>query len=139
MLPISITAVLLAAIAAFAVGFIMHGPLFGKLWMRLANITPTGNEKFTDMIPQMLWNLVANIVTAYVLAVFYVYASTSSFFMGGGVVTAIICSLWLWIGFIVSPSAMDVIWMGRKVSLWLFECISSLLALVAMALIIGSW
>ena len=51
----------------FIIGFLFHGPLFGKLWMKLANIHPTGNEKLSDMIPQMVKNFLANIVCAYVI------------------------------------------------------------------------
>ncbi len=64
MLPINLMAVLVAAVAAFILGFLFHGPVTGKLWMKLANIHPTGKEKFADMIPKMLWNLLANFVTA---------------------------------------------------------------------------
>mgnify|MGYP003353537644 CR=1 FL=1 len=42
--------IILAALAIFVIGFLFHGPLFGKLWMKLADIHPTGNEKFKDMI-----------------------------------------------------------------------------------------
>lgn len=135
----SIGLVLVSAFTAFIIGFMMHGPLFGKLWMRLANIQPKGNEKFADMIPQMLWNLVANIATAYALATIYRYASTSLYFLGGGVMTGFTCALLAWAGFIVAGSSMEVIWMGRSFKLWLFECFSSLLALAAMGAIIGYW
>ena len=38
-LPINLAAVLAAALAAFVLGFLWHGPLFGKLWMRLMGFT----------------------------------------------------------------------------------------------------
>jgi uncharacterized membrane protein YagU involved in acid resistance len=77
MLPLNYTAIVLAAVACFVIGFLMHGPLFGKLWMKLANVHPTGKEKFSDMYGQMFWNLVSNLVCAYVLAAVYLFASTS--------------------------------------------------------------
>lgn len=138
MLPINLLAVLVAAVVAFVLGFLFHGPLFGKLWMRLANITPTGNEKFGDMIPQMLWNLLSNFVTAYVLAVIYLYASSSPFLGGAGVKTGIIVALWVWIGFLVTSSSVEVIWMGRRAKLWLYESACSLVVMVAMGAIIAS-
>ncbi len=138
MLPINLGLVALAAVAAFILGFLFHGPLFGKLWMRLANITPTGNEKFKDMIPQMLWNLLSNFVTAYALAVIYLYASSSPFLRGPGVCTGIIIALWIWIGFLVTSSSVEVIWMGRKAKLWLYESACSLVVMVAMGAIIAS-
>lgn len=138
MLTINFVAVLVAAIVAFVLGFLFHGPLFGKVWMKLADVHPTGNEKFSDMIPQMLWNILANIITAYVLAVIYSFVSTSSYGNGAGVRTAIMTAVWVWFGFIVASSSMEVIWMKRKVTLWLFECICSLIVMIAMGIVIAS-
>lgn len=92
MLPVNYFAVLVAALANFIIGFLMHGPIAGKLWMKLANITPTGNEKFSDMVPQMIKNLLANVVFAYVLAIMYLFASNSFLFMGTGIRTGVMGS-----------------------------------------------
>lgn len=143
MLEINFWAVLVAAAANFIIGFLFHGPLFGKTWMRLANITPTGNEKFKDMIPQMIKNYVMNVVCAYVLAVMHVFAWTSS--VGGASAGAspvwcgVIIGFFLWLGFVVTSSSMEVIWMKRSVKLWMFEMIASLVSILAMGAIIGAW
>jgi hypothetical protein len=137
MLTINILAVIASAIAAFIIGFLFHGPLFGKLWMKLADIHPTGNEKLSDMIPQMLWNLLSNFVTALILSVVYLLASTSPYLSGMGVWGGIICALLVWLGFLVTSSSIEVIWMGRSVKLWLFECVSSFVVMVVMGLIIA--
>jgi len=139
MLPINLIAVVGAALAAFILGFLFHGPVIGKLWMKLANVHPTGNEKFIDMVPKMLWNLLANLVTAYGLAVIYLFASSSPYLGGPGTWTAVICALWLWLGFLVTSTSMEVIWMGRSAKLWLFECACSLVVMVAMGAIIGTY
>lgn len=132
-------AVLVAAVVAFVLGFLFHGPVSGKLWMKLANIHPTGNEKFKDMIPQMIWNFISNFVTAYVLALVYTLASTSSLLSGPSISTGIMTAIWVWLGFLVTSSSIEVIWMGRTVRLWLFECICSLIVMIAMGAIIASW
>jgi hypothetical protein len=139
MLPINLLAVIVAAVAAFVLGFLFHGPLTGKLWMKLADIHPTGNEKFKDMIPQMAWNMVSNLVTAYVLAVIILFASGSSYLGATGTWAGIIVGAWAWLGFIVTSSSMEVIWMKRKASLWLFEAACSLVVMAVMGAIIGSW
>jgi hypothetical protein len=69
MLPINFVAVLLSAVTAFVLGFLFHGPIAGKLWMRLANIHPTGKEKMSDMYGKLFWNFVVNLVTDFILAV----------------------------------------------------------------------
>ncbi len=139
MLPINLTAVLVAAIANFVIGFLLHGPVGGKLWMKLAKIHPTGKEKCSDMIPQMLKNLLANLIFAYVLAAFYLFASTSPYMTGSGALSGMICGFWVWLGFIVTGSSMEVIWMGRSVKLWLYELFCSLLSILAMGAIIATW
>lgn len=139
MLPINYFAVLVAAFANFVIGFLMHGPVGGKLWMKLAGIHPTGNEKFSDMVPQMIQNFLANILFAYVLAVVYLFASTSPVMGGSGAWNGMVCAFWVWLGFLVTSSSMDVIWMGRSYKLWMFENLSSLLSVLAMGAIIGAW
>lgn len=137
MLPINILAVSLAAITAFILGFLFHGPVTGKLWMKLADIHPTGNEKMKDIVPQLLWNLLANFVTASGLAVIYLFASSSAY-INKGVCGGIVCALWIWLGFIVTSTSMEVIWFKRSVKLWLFECACSLVVMIAMGAIIAS-
>src|SRR3982751_4306234 len=99
MVPVHFAAVLLAAVVAFIIGFLAHGPVAGKLWIRLADIHPTGNEKFSDMVPQMIANLLVNIVCAYVLAMIYALATTSPYMSATGVRGGIMCAIWVWLGF----------------------------------------
>ncbi len=139
MISINLLAVSIAAITAFILGFLFHGPLTGKLWMKLANVHPTGNEKFKDMVPQMLWNLLVQFVTAFVLAVVYLFASSSPYIGGKGIFGGIILAFWIWLGFLVTSSSIEVIWMGRNYKLWLFEAVCSLIVMVTMGAIIAAW
>jgi len=133
MLHVNYLAVLVAALANFVVGFLFHGPLFGKTWMRLAGVTPTGNEKFSGMIPQMVKNYIMNIVMAYVLAVMLAYTGAV------GATSGMVLAFWVWLGFIVTTSSMEVIWMKRSVNLWLFELSSMLVSILVTGAIIGAW
>ncbi len=137
MLPISFLAVIVAAVVAFIIGFLMHGPVAGKLWMRLANIHPTGNEKLSDMYGKMAWNLFVNIITAYALAVVYLFLSTSTFAASTALCNGFISAFVIWAGFIATSTSIDVIWMERSFKLWLFEAFSSLLTMLAVGAIIA--
>jgi hypothetical protein len=139
MLPINLLAVCVAAIIAFVLGFLAHGPVAGKLWMKLADVHPTGNEKFKDMIPNMLWNFLVQFVTALVLAILLLFTSASPYLPGITTVNGIFVGILVWIGFLVTSSAVDVIWMGKNYKLWLFEAVSSLIVMCAMGAIIGCW
>jgi len=132
-MTINLLAVLVAAAANFVIGFLFHGPLFGKTWMKLANVTPTGNEKFSDMYGQMFMNFVSNFVFAYVLAQIMIYSGVM------GVDKGMIFSAWVWLGFLVTSSSMNVIWMKGSKKLWMFENIASLVSILAMGAILAGW
>ena len=139
MLQINFIAVLVSAVVAFILGFLFHGPVSGKLWMKLANIHPTGNEKLSDMIPQMAWNLFSNIVTAAVMAMIFGLVFSSSLMGPATWLRGAIMGVWLWLGFLVTSSSIDVIWMGKNYKLWLFECGCSLVVMSVMGAILASW
>jgi hypothetical protein len=139
MLIINFGAVIVSAVVAFVLGFLFHGPVSGKLWMRLANIHPTGNEKFSDMIPQMFWNFLVNLVTAFVMAMIFSLVFTSSLMGPETWFRGIIMGIWLWLGFLVTSSSIEVIWMGRSWKLWLFEAGCSLIVMATMGAILAGW
>ncbi|MDQ5962250.1 MAG: hypothetical protein QG653_57 [Patescibacteria group bacterium] len=135
----NIVAILVSAGVAFIVGFLLHGPLGGKTWMRLANIRPTGNEKFSDMVPQMIWNYIANVITAFVMSgVLWMAFSTEA--MGELVwYKGPIVAFWMWLGFHITATSMDVIWMKRSWKLWAYDGFSALLSLMAMGAVLTAW
>lgn len=139
MLSINFVSVFVAAIVAFILGFLFHGPVSGKLWMKLANIHPTGNEKLSDMLPQMFWNFVVNLVTAGVMAMIFALVFTSPLMGPATWFRGAIMGLWLWLGFLVTSSSIEVIWMGRSWKLWLFEAVCSLIVMATMGTILVSW
>jgi hypothetical protein len=133
MTDLNMWVVVVAAVANFVIGFLLHGPIGGKLWMRLASITPTGNEKFSDMYGQMFWNFVANLVFAFVLAEMLSFNGV----VGAG--RGIVFAFWVWLGYVVTSSSMNVIWMKQPFKLWLYESFSSLVSIAAMGAIIAGW
>lgn len=136
---INLAAAGMAAIAAFVMGFLAHGPVFGKLWMKLANVHPTGNEKLKDMIPQMSWNLLANFVTALVLSAMYSFTLLSPALGGSGIWRGVFLAVWVWLGFLITTTSIEVIWMGRMAKLWLFESAVSIVVMAVMGAIIAAW
>jgi Protein of unknown function (DUF1761) len=136
MLSIHPLAVILAALASFILGFLFHGPVSGKLWMKLADIHPTGEEKFSDMYGKLFWNMVANLVTASVMALIFALVFSSPLMGEMTWYKGVIMGGWLWLGFLVTSSSIEVIWMGRKASLWLFEAVCSLIVMGVMGAIL---
>lgn len=139
MFDVNLLAVLVAAVVAFIIGFLAHGPIGGKLWMKLAGVTPTGNEKFSDMYGQMFMNLVANLITAYVIAILFNITISSTVFLNTPLCAGLTSAFLGWLGFAIIATSMDPIWMKRSWALWVFESVSSLVMLLAMGAIIGYW
>lgn len=139
MIPINHLAVIVATVAAFIVGFMFHGPLFGKLWMKLANVTPTGKEKFSDMYGQIAISILTYLVMAYGFAVIYAFAFTSSLLGGATVMTGLTAAFVVWLGFVVTTSSMDVTWLKHSKKLWAFEAICNGVIIAVIALIVSAW
>ena len=131
-MTINLVTVLVAAAVNFFIGFMFHGPIGGKMWMKLANIVPTGKEKFSDMVPQMVKSYFMNVVAAYVLGVLIVGTGVM------GVYEGMMLAFMVWLGFIVTSSSMDVIWMKGNVKLWLYESGVALLSFLAMGAILAN-
>jgi hypothetical protein len=139
MLSINFVAVLVSAVVVFILGFLFHGPVSGKLWMKLANIHPTGKEKMSDMYGQMFWNFVVNVITASVMAMIFALVFTSTLMGPATWLRGAVMGAWIWLGFLATSSYIEVIWMGRSWKLWLFEAVCSLINMVVMGAIIAGW
>lgn len=139
MLSINYLSVFVAAVVAFVLGFLFHGPIAGKLWMRLANIQPTGKEKMSDMYGKMFWNFVVNLVTAFVMAMIFALVFTSPLMGSVAWYKGAIMGMWFWLGFLFTSSSIEVIWMGRNYKLWLFEAGCSFIVTATMGIILASW
>lgn len=139
MTSINLISVVVAAAVAFILGFLFHGPVTGKLWMKLANVRPTGKEKMSDMYGKMFWNFVVNLVTAFVMALIFSLVFTSSLMGSATWFRGAIMGFWLWLGFLATSSSIEVIWMGRNYKLWLFEAACSLINMAVMGAIIAGW
>lgn len=138
MLPINFVSVLVSAAVAFVLGFLFHGPLTGKLWMKLANIHPTGNEKLSDMYGKMFLNYFVNVVIAFCLANI-IYVSAVYHQTQGSAISGMAVGFWVWLGFIATSTSIDVIWMGKSFKLWLFEAVCSLVSVAIMGAILAVW
>ncbi len=131
-------AVLVAAVAAFVIGFLWHGPLFGKQWMAMMEIPQSKIDEMKAkgmgaMAPQMLAAFVQQIVIA--TAVSWLANALSVTDVTG----AVMLGAFLWFSFIASVLLNTVLWEGRKMNLYLFSIAHHLVTLVVVALIIVLW
>lgn len=134
-MSISIPIVFLASLGGFLIGFLLHGPVAGKLWLELAHITPTSEEKMIDMLPRMGMNFFIQFLFALAFSILYSLVRGTPGMEG--VLGVTVLALIVWAGFVLTTTYVEVIWMGRSFQLWLFEAVASLITCLVIATIIA--
>lgn len=99
---------LIAAVTAFIIGMIWHGPLFGKAWMRHAmDANHSGKKSRKDMAVRLAINFVTNAVMAF--ATFLILINLHPSTVGQVfVILAVIL-----VGFVLPMAANQSLWNGR--------------------------
>lgn len=102
-------ALLLAAAASMAVGYLWYSPLLlGKPWMKEMGLT---KEKMDGMKGGMAKTYVISYITALVMA--YVLKMMVTLTGSTGMSDTIILAFWIWLGF-VAPVQLTEVLFGRK-------------------------
>ena len=130
-IEINLWVVFWAAVVAMIVGMIWHGPLFGKLWMKLAGFTKEdmGKMRFSAMQAIGLGFLSA-LILSYVLGhMARVYETVS-------LVDAFYLAFWPWLGFVVTTLANGPLWENRSIKLFLFNISYHFVSMLAVAMVL---
>jgi len=127
--------IIVAAVVAFIVGFLWHGPLFGKKWMSLAKvgkkeIAAAKRKGMGGMGKQMLANFVTNLVMAFVLVYILSLAGAST------IVDVTMVAFWVWLGFIATIQLSPVLWEKMSIGMYTFKVSYHLVSLAVMANVI---
>jgi len=135
-------ALLVAIVASYGFGWIWHGPLFGKLWLKLMKFPADMKPQPGQMWKSFALGLVATFLTAYVLfhsvevwrpsvwgagedMPFYSYGFWGGFFV--------------WLGYYVPMLIGAVAWEGRNWSLFLLNAAYHFINLQILAMILAGW
>ena len=134
-ISINYWAVLVAAIAAMAIGFLWYGPLFGKQWMQLAGLSEKKlkGAKQKGMGKTFVIAFVSTLIMTYVLAHFVDYVEAKTITDGA------VLGFWLWIGFFAPTQLGIVLWEGKPLNLYLINTLHYLVVLVVMSSILAVW
>ena len=130
--------VLVATIAAFAVGALWYGPLFGRQWRTLMNYaeghggTPAGGEGM-PMKSAMTGGFLATLVLVYVLAVLmHQFVITSA-------MQAVSFGFTIALGFVATTMANSVFYERRPWKLYLINVSHYVVAIIVAALVLFYW
>ena len=137
-IPVNYVAIVVAAIVSFAFGFLVHGPVLGKVWMGLMEITPADMEKGKkDMEKKMPLYMgaafVQQLVIAYVTALFVYMAYATT------VADALILAFWIWLGYVATFHLNTVLWEKRALPLYGFNVAYQFATIAIVATILTLW
>ena len=136
-IQVNYLAVVLAAIANMAVGFLWFGPIFGKAWIAMMGWTPQemGEAQKKGMTKSYIIAFVGSLLTAWVLAELIVLVNS---YLGlTGMMAGLKASFLGWIGFTVPVLLSSVVWEGKSWKLWSLNVGYYLVAFIVMGAIIS--
>ena len=124
--------IVLAILATYVVGFVWHGPLFGKQWIALNRMTPPkkGEMKFCMMLP----GLTANFVMVFVQSA--VLGRAFQILLLPHVGHALLIATIIWLPFSALFIANIYLWSGKPWKLLLLDSFHGLVALWAVAAVL---
>ena len=127
---INYVAVLLAAVAAMAVGMAWYSKaLFLDQFVKLSG-HKMGEGKKEDMPKIMGVAFVSQLVKAYVLAHFVALLNVTD------VSGALQLAFWIWLGFEATIEFGSVLWEGKRKKLFVLNAAQELVAIAAMAIVL---
>jgi hypothetical protein len=130
--------ILIAAIVSMIIGALWHGPIFGKMWMRLHGFTKKDIEKAkkdpkiakqmrTSYILTFLGQILTAAVFSFLLDQIGVTSSLHGAFVG----------FLFWLGFIVTTVIGGVLWEKQSWSQYLFSIAYFLVQFIVMGAILA--
>lgn len=132
MFEISWIAILVAAVAYMALGFVWYHPrVFGTAWMRLTGMDP---EAAQQMDARVVWSMLGGFVVAVVVAFIFSHFAVAWGVYDAG--TALGLAFWAWLGFIAPVFANTVLWGRKPMRLFFIDAGYWLVALAVIALVI---
>lgn len=130
--------VVAAAAAAFVIGFLWHGPLFGKTWMRLMKIDPATLEREKqEMAKKMPMILALAFVQQLIVAT--VISMLAGALLVSNAAGALTLAFWLWLGFIATVQLNGVLWEKRTVNLYAFNIVYHFVVIAVITMIVTLW
>ena len=131
-------AVVVAALATFVLGFLWHGPLFGKQWLAWSGISEkevaeAKKKGMGCMWKSMVGAMFSALLMSYIMAHFvdYLEATTVSAGMQAG--------FWIWLGFVATVQLNTVLWEKKPFKLYALNTGYQLVSLLIIGAILAVW
>jgi len=123
-------AVIVAAVAGFAVGAVWYALLFSKPWLAAVGFTEADVKQGRSALP-FVFSAIALLIMAWVLSTIVAPAD--------GIGRGILVGLILWLGFTATTTVVNYAYAARKPALMAIDVGHWLAVAVAMGAIIGAF
>lgn len=136
---ISYFVIVVAALVPMILGMIWYGPLFGKKWMVLKNISAENIESAQrGMWRAYLASFLANFIMAFVLSLLVLNLELQDMIR-----ESLLLGFLLWLGISFSTRFANYLWepegVGKKFPLFLIDTGYFLVSILMMMLVISLW
>jgi hypothetical protein len=139
-LGINMTAIAIAVVANFILGFLWYTPLFGKAWGKEMGFDPNMKPDNSVMIKGMAFMVIGNILFAWVFAH---NIAAWSFVPGmseqGNMANALSAAIFTWLGFYLPGELGGTVWENKSWKLFAINTGYHLASLLLVAFILTYW
>ena len=140
---LNVGAVLVAAIAAWVIGALWYGPLFGKPWRKEMGVPEGGPPPGAAMAKSLVINFVGLLIMSFVF-MHDVLVFRPSVWIAGQAdapswVYGLFGAVFIWLGYIVPVLLNTVAFEKRTWKLFGINAAYQLVALLAMGMILSYW
>ena len=127
-----VSGILLAVLASFLIGFLWHGPLFGKQWMKFNKIPAPkkSDRKFAMMLP----GIIASLVMAFVQAA--VIGRALQILFLPSILHAFVITMILWLPFTALTIVNEYTWAGKSVGHMCYDAAYNLASMCAITTVL---
>ncbi len=136
---INVWSVLAITVVSFIFSFLWYGPLFGKLWLKLAKVPAIEVAKakkkgMGGMGKQMLLGFIGTFILTYIFSGFISLLGIVDTVQGA------ILGFWIWLGFFASTTLLNgTLWEGKSWGLFFFNALYWLINLKMIGFLIVLW
>jgi len=125
-------AITVAAIINLILGFLWYGPLFGRRWMALSNITPQ-QMAGGSIAKTTVGSFITALIMFYILSLVVDWSGAKS--IGAGAAAG----WWMWLGFVGTVMLNSVLYERRPVALYVLNTAYHLVSLIIGGALLAVW
>ena len=123
----------IAILLPMLLGSLWYGPIFGKIWMEMMDLTEEKIRENLNPIKSYGGSLVGSVLTVYVISLLIAYMDMGT--LGGGLTVGFA----VWVGFVLPIGWQSVAWEDKAMGVFVLNQAYNLIVFLLMGGLIGVW